>query len=168
MQKLRGQGQRMAFADDFNAWLEDYARRQLEQDPHWKRTDTHLAREMGVSQADVSRWKHGVTTPSVESCALIARFFGIPATQVNAAAGRIVSSPTTSDTLLLAVMAASRSWPDGDLLVLTLRDLLDTTFLSSKQGKAAKRLVNNRGVMLKVKAGLIADLILDWRRSRPS
>ena len=54
---------------------------------------SHLAKQMGVSHATVSRWLSGKDLPSVRSCQKLAEYSGVPFTTALAAAGYLDAGP---------------------------------------------------------------------------
>ncbi len=157
----------MAFTDAFNRWLEEWKVRES------KRTgkplaliyDKDIALKMGVSQSLISRWRNGRNPPNKQNCEIVARFFGLPLSQVLAAAGlATISSPTTVTELLAAAAAESLNWgADAGELLLAVRYLADPVFLRSGYGVPARRILGNDQLSIYVKTTLLADLVRRWQ-----
>ena len=66
------------------------------------RLPSHIAADIGISHATVSRWLHGKDIPSTTSCRRLAEYSGMPLAKVLAASGH---APMVEE-------SAVDAWPD--------------------------------------------------------
>ena len=67
-----------------------------------KRLPSHLAADLGISHATVSRWLSGADIPSTKSCRRLAEYSGVPLEKVLSIVGHL---PTVAET-------APPEWPE--------------------------------------------------------
>jgi transcriptional regulator with XRE-family HTH domain len=67
-----------------------------------KRLPSHLASDLGISHATVSRWLSGQDIPSTRSCRKLAEYSGVPLEKVLSVVGHL---PRVTET-------APREWPE--------------------------------------------------------
>lgn len=147
------------FSAAFKNWVADWERGQ----GLYRVPLKDLAEGIGVAFPTFSRWWNGIHVPDPESCFRIAKFLGISAEDVLAAAGHPVNSPLTLPSLLSAVQTFSDGWAERAFVLHYLEVTKSPDWqLSRSHWKRDVEDILMSSADLKTKATAIAQKIYSW------
>ena len=113
-------------------------------------TAYRVSRDTGITQATFSRWKNGVTTPSIDTLQTLADYFGVTLDQLTNSGGasKVAPAPSASIEQRAAQILSGLSGTSADTLMLdgkpASKEAIDAFRQAIEMGVAYARQANRR------------------------